>query len=149
MIDSGSDYCIFSSELAVILDIKLSRSKASVVGVGKEKVSGNWGEIEMRIGGVSYEIRAIFAEISDFGHVILGQRGFFKISYRVGNSAKILTKKDGYITSEQFENPKDGIIIKMLQGNRPLERTYNCRLSSGCLQTTVENNVQVTRNICL
>ena len=75
--------------------------------------------------------------------------GFFKISYRVGNSAKILASKDDYITAEQFEHPKDGVMVKLLRGNKPLEVTYNCKLLSECLQATIENNVQVTRNVCL
>lgn len=75
--------------------------------------------------------------------------GHFKISYRVGSSANILAKKERYITTQQFEHPTDGVMVKLLKGNKPLEVTYNCKLSSECLQTTVENNVQVSRNICL
>lgn len=79
LIDSGADYCILSIELAQTLNIKLSKRKVSFKGVGKGKVQGFWGEVEIRIGGVSYKTKAIFAEISDFGHGILGQRGFFDI----------------------------------------------------------------------
>lgn len=77
LIDSGADHCIFNIELAQTLGIKLSKSKVSFKGVGKGNVRGFWGEIEIRILGVSYKTRAIFAEISDFGHGILGQKGFF------------------------------------------------------------------------
>lgn len=48
IIDSGADYCIFSLDIAQILELRLS---------SKDKV--------------------IFAEIADFGHGILGQKGFF------------------------------------------------------------------------
>ncbi len=75
--------------------------------------------------------------------------GYFKIKYRVGSSADITAQKDGYIKAQQFENPYDDVIIKMLQGNKPLELTYNCKLSSACYEATLENDVQVTRNICL
>ena len=79
LIDSGADYCIFSIELAQPLNIKLSKSKVSFKGVGKGKVQGYWGEVEIRISGISYKTKAIFAEISEFGHGILGQKGFFDI----------------------------------------------------------------------
>jgi len=87
LIDSGADYCIFSIELARALNIKLSKSKISFMGVGKEKVQGFWGEVAIRVGEVTYELKAIFAEISEFGHGILGQKGFFdhfdvKLSYQ-------------------------------------------------------------------
>ncbi len=87
LIDSGADYCIFSIELARALNIKLSKSKTSFRGVGKEKVQGFWGDVEIGVGEVKYKIKAIFAEISDFGHGILGQKGFFdqfdvKLSYQ-------------------------------------------------------------------
>lgn len=75
--------------------------------------------------------------------------GYFKISYNVGSSANITAQKNGYIKAQRFEDPKDGIMVKLLKGNKPPEVTYNCKLSSECLQTTVENNMQVTRNICL
>lgn len=77
LIDSGADYCIFSIELAQGLNIKLSKSKVSFKGIGKDKVKGFWGEVEIRIGEISYKTKAIFAEIGEFGHGILGQKGFF------------------------------------------------------------------------
>lgn len=77
LIDSGADYCIFSIELAKPLNIKLSKRKVSFQGVGKDKVQGYWGEVEIRVGEISYKTKAIFAEISEFGHGILGQKGFF------------------------------------------------------------------------
>lgn len=77
LIDSGADYCIFSIELAQVLNIKLSKRKVSLKGIGKGKVKGFWGEVEIRIGEISCKTKAIFAEISEFGHGILGQKGFF------------------------------------------------------------------------
>lgn len=88
LIDSGADYSIFSLDIADALGIKLqSENKVKFIGVGKEKVQGFWGEIEIKIGGVSYKTKAIFANISEFGHGILGHKGFFdqfdvKLSYR-------------------------------------------------------------------
>lgn len=78
LIDSGADYCIFSKEVAQALNIKLSKRKVSFKGVAKEKVYGYWGEVDIGVGEISYKLKAIFAEISDFGHGILGQKGFFE-----------------------------------------------------------------------
>lgn len=78
LIDSGADYCIFSTEVAEVLGIKLSpRKKVSLKGIGKGKLYGHWEEIEIGVGSVHYKTKAIFAEISEFGHGILGQQGFF------------------------------------------------------------------------
>lgn len=78
LIDSGADYCIFSLDIAKLLQIKLHpKEKAKFIGVGKDKVEGFWSEITVRIGNVTYQTKVIFAEISDFGHGILGQQGFF------------------------------------------------------------------------
>lgn len=87
LIDSGADYCIFSTELAKDLEIPLQKERVIFMDVGKNKVAGFWGKIEIRLGDKSYETRAIFAEISKFGHGILGQQGFFdhfdvKLSYQ-------------------------------------------------------------------
>lgn len=87
LIDSGADNCIFSLEIADLLQIKLRpKDKIQFIGVGKDKVSGYRSNIDLRIGDISYEAEVIFAEISDFGHGILGQKGFFdhfdvKLSY--------------------------------------------------------------------
>lgn len=79
LIDSGSDYCIFSIELAEVLGIKLFKDKAQFRGIGKDKVKGYWGEIDVRVDDVQFIVKAIFAEIGEFGHGILGQKGFFDI----------------------------------------------------------------------
>ena len=78
LIDSGADYSIFSLEIAHRLGIKLSNKNAThFMGVGKDEVSGYWGNIDIRVAGIIYKTRVIFARISDFGHGILGQKGFF------------------------------------------------------------------------
>ena len=77
LIDSGADYCIFNIELAEALEIKLTKKRTHFRGVGKEKIEGFWGEVEIKLGNNSYQTKAIFAEISQFGHGILGQLGFF------------------------------------------------------------------------
>lgn len=78
LVDSGADYSIFSLEIAQKLGIKLSNKKeAHFLGVGKDEVKGFFSAVELRIGDVSYQAKVIFAEISDFGHGILEQKGFF------------------------------------------------------------------------
>ena len=77
LIDSGADYCIFSAEIAYILHIKLSKDTARFRGIGKGSIRGYWGEVEARVGDVDFPLRAIFAHVSDFGHGIVGQSGFF------------------------------------------------------------------------
>ncbi len=78
IIDSGADHCIFSTSIASLLEIQLSdKNKTNFRGVGKDLVEGFLEKVMIRIGAVGYEVEVIFAEISDFGHGILGQKGFF------------------------------------------------------------------------
>ena len=77
LIDSGADYCIFNIELAKALRIKLTSKRTNFRGVGKDKIEGFWGKVEIKLGNYSYQTKAIFADISNFGHGILGQQGFF------------------------------------------------------------------------
>ena len=74
--------------------------------------------------------------------------GEFTLGYRVGDSANMRANKEGYITAQQFEPRGEGIVVRLLQGNNPAEVTYNCKLLSECLETTVEDGIQVTRNVC-
>lgn len=87
LIDSGADYCIFSTELAKDLGVGLKGKKVRFMGIGKDKIAGYWGEVEIKVGDLSHQTKVIFAEISQFGHGILGQKGFFdhfdvKLSYQ-------------------------------------------------------------------
>ncbi len=87
LIDSGADYCIFHIDLAKALGVRLSKKFVIVKGIGKDKTRGFWGEIEIKLSSFSYQTKALFADISDFGHGILGQQGFFdhfdvKLSYQ-------------------------------------------------------------------
>lgn len=78
LIDSGADHCLFSIDVAKLLDIKLSdKNKVDFVGVGKDKLVGYKEKVTLVAGGVSYSANVIFADISDFGHGILGHKGFF------------------------------------------------------------------------
>ncbi|MBI4092288.1 MAG: retropepsin-like domain-containing protein [Candidatus Levybacteria bacterium] len=87
LIDSGADNCIFSLDIADLLHIKpKTKDKTQFIGVGKDTVNGYFSTIELRIGDIFYQTKVIFADMSDFGHGILGQKGFFdhfdvKLSY--------------------------------------------------------------------
>ena len=88
LIDSGADYSIFSLDIAYALGIKLqSKDKVKFIGVGGETINGFWGKIGIIVGDTIYQTHAIFAAISEFGHGILGHKGFFdkfdvKLSYQ-------------------------------------------------------------------
>lgn len=91
LIDSGADYCIFSNQLAKSLRIKLSKIKIKFKGVGKNQIIGRWGKVEIRLGDKSYNTKVIFADISDFGHGILGQLGFFEhFDIKLSHSKQII-----------------------------------------------------------
>lgn len=78
LIDFGSDHCVFGLNVARGLNIDLDpKDRIKFLGVGKDEVVGHWGDIELRIGSQTYKVKVIFADISDLGHGILGQRGFF------------------------------------------------------------------------
>lgn len=78
LIDSGADHCIFSLEIAKELGLKIStKDRAEFIGIGKNVIKGYLGEIDIKISNLVYTTEVIFAEISDFGHGILGQQGFF------------------------------------------------------------------------
>lgn len=86
LIDSGADRCIFDIEIAKALGVKL-RQKVNLKGIGKDKIVGNLGKIEINIDGISYDLIAIFAPMEEFDHSILGQIGFFdhfdvRLNYR-------------------------------------------------------------------
>lgn len=78
LVDSGADNCIFSIDIANLLGIKLSqKDMVPFSGISQGKVVGYWSELTIRVGKVAYATPVIFAEISNFGHGIQGQRGFF------------------------------------------------------------------------
>ncbi len=87
LIDSGADYCIFNIQIAHELNVQLSSKKHKLKSIAREKVIGYLGKVEISINGTSYNLTAIFATMEEFGHGILGQKGFFdhfdvKLSYQ-------------------------------------------------------------------
>ncbi len=91
LIDSGADYCIFDIQIAEALGISLSQKAVGFRGVGKGKVKGFWGEIEIKIGYINYKTKAIFTDIGHFDHGILGQLGFFNhFDVKLSHSKQII-----------------------------------------------------------
>ena len=76
------------------------------------------------------------------------ESGYFKLSFEVGNSAKIQVSKDGYYSAEQFEYPGDDIKIGMLKGGSYLDYTHNCRPLSECITCVDNDGVTSCRDIC-
>lgn len=100
LIDSGADYCIFSFELAEKLEITLLKTKVEFKGVGKDKIIGRFGEVEIKINHVSYSTKVLFAEISKFGHGILGQIGFFDhFDIKLSHSKQIIEIEPAKLTN--------------------------------------------------
>lgn len=86
LVDSGADHCIFSIEVAKLLGISTLIKKVTLSGIGDQTVAGYLGSVEITIDQTTYKLKAVFADIADFGHGILGQKGFFdhfdvKLSY--------------------------------------------------------------------
>lgn len=77
LIDSGADYCIFSLDIAKALGVSLAKEPTYFSGVGTEPQVGYWGKVDIRIGHKFYGLKALFSNIQDFGHGILGHQGFF------------------------------------------------------------------------
>lgn len=76
------------------------------------------------------------------------ERGYFELSFDVGDSAKIHVKKEGYFSAEQFESPGDDIKIGMLKGGGALDYTHNCHPLSECISCVEKNGVTTCRDIC-
>ena len=80
LVDSGSDHCIFSSEIAEIVGIDIATGERDDIGgvVAGEKRPIYFHDIEISVGGNVRAIRAAFMpDLSTSGHGLLGQHGFF------------------------------------------------------------------------
>lgn len=74
--------------------------------------------------------------------------GHFAIKYKVGSSADLKGKKEGYLIAEQFEFSGDNVEIKMLKGEGT-DITYHCKKSTECLSCSMEGTTEVCKNVCL
>jgi hypothetical protein len=79
-----------------------------------------------------------------------GENGSFLIGFKVGSSANITTTAEGYMKAQQYEIPSRNVVIKIRKGTEPPGQvTHNCRLTEECISCTLENNVQVCKNVCV
>jgi hypothetical protein len=80
LVDSGSDHCIFSAEIAEIIGIDIASGEREDVGggVADERRPIYFHNVEISVGGNVHAIRAAFMpDLSTNGHGLLGQHGFF------------------------------------------------------------------------
>jgi aspartyl protease len=80
LVDSGSDHCIFSSEIAEIIGIDIAAGERDDIGgvVASARRPIYFHDVEISIGGNVRAIRAAFMpDLATNGHGLLGQRGFF------------------------------------------------------------------------
>jgi hypothetical protein len=83
LVDSGADFCVFSAELAELLDIDLAAGQEQFVGgvIAGERRPVYFDPIDIEIGyghGLRLPIWAGFMpDLADAGHGILGRHGFF------------------------------------------------------------------------
>jgi len=86
LMDTGADFCIFSTELASALGIKLDpRRMICFSGVGEQPSKGFISNVILRVGEINISTEIVFAESGNTR--ILGQLGFFdhfdvKLSYQ-------------------------------------------------------------------
>ena len=82
LVDSGSDHCIFSSEIAEIIGIDFATGERDDIGgvVADQKRPIYFHDVEISVGGNVHPIRAAFMpDLSTSGHGLLGQEGFFDL----------------------------------------------------------------------
>ena len=82
LVDSGSDDCIFSAEIADLIGIDITAGEREDVGgvVAGQRRPMYFHHVEVSVGGNVRAIRAAFMpDLSTNGHGLLGQRGFFDL----------------------------------------------------------------------
>jgi hypothetical protein len=113
------------------------QTKQDVAGARVEVHETDWGE---RDGGIVWDKDFVYAADTD-------AQGRYKIEYRHDSSAKVLVRKDGYSITQHFTGPSEHVDMGLLTGPAT-EWTEQCKPLKECLHTTMENGVQVTRDVC-
>ncbi len=74
--------------------------------------------------------------------------GKFSLSYSLGNV--VITRLDGYHMAESYTGSDQTTIqlLKITDLAKSSERTFNCKLSSECYKTRIENDVEISWNDC-
>jgi hypothetical protein len=80
LVDSGADICIFSSDLAELIGIDVAAGRKQMVSgvVAGEARPYYLHDVELEVGGSpKLATIAFMPELSNIGHGLLGQAGFF------------------------------------------------------------------------
>ncbi|HWY79294.1 MAG TPA: hypothetical protein VNW29_02960 [Candidatus Sulfotelmatobacter sp.] len=99
LLDSGSDFNIFHSDVAKLLGIDISGLKPFSFGGVKKGVScvGYSAGVEIEVNGITFKAAVLFtSDFSDNGYAIVGQRGFFEhftVIFDYANREGIIVKK--------------------------------------------------------
>jgi len=98
LVDSGADFCIFHSDIAPLLGIKLKNIKPhKMSGVSGKSFNAYLQIVRIGVDDYSFEVPVYFSdEISVNGYGFLGQQGFFEhfkqIRFEYGNGNIIIKK---------------------------------------------------------
>ena len=82
LVDSGADLCIFDAEIGELVGIGTESKRQGIVGgIAGQTAEYYLNQIEIEVGGWSYEIEAGFLpRVADgFNYGVVGQQGFFDI----------------------------------------------------------------------
>ncbi|MEK7521476.1 MAG: hypothetical protein AAB599_01600 [Patescibacteria group bacterium] len=55
----------------------MNKQKYTIFGIDENPIVGHFANIEIRVQNTSYLTSVLFVNISNFEHIVLGQRGFF------------------------------------------------------------------------
>jgi hypothetical protein len=113
------------------------QTKQPIAGARVEVHETDWGK---RDGSVVWDKEYIYAADTD-------SQGNYRIEYRHDSSAKVVLHKEGYRITQHFTSPSKKVDMGMLAGPGT-EWSEKCKPLSECLHTTMENGVQVTRDVC-
>jgi hypothetical protein len=108
-----------------------------IAGARVEIHQTDWG---VREGGPVWDKDFVYSATTD-------AQGKFSVSYAHGSDAKILVKKNSYMVTQHFSAPSGAVEMGLLKG-KEIEYSEKCRPLKDCLHTTMENGVQVTRDVC-
>jgi len=113
------------------------QTRQSIAGARVEVHETDWGRGSS---GVVWDKDYIYSADTD-------AQGHYKIEYRHSSSAKVLVHQDGYRITQHFTSPSSQVDMGLLPGSGS-EWSEKCKPLSECLHTTMENGVQVTRDVC-
>lgn len=80
LVDSGADFAIFDLQIADILGINIENGRRDFVsGITGIKEPIYFHEIIIEVGGWPHKVDVAFGKLGNFGHGVVGQKGFFDL----------------------------------------------------------------------